>query len=126
VAELPERLKRFWSRYRSCFWTRTRDQSHLAYHYLSAILRMKVKRNFAEIGRKTGVCGERVQHFMTNSPWAKEGICQHVQADISATHALRGGALVLDESADAKSGTCSAGSFDRAWQTPDCAIWCVS
>jgi len=110
VAELPERLERFWSRYRSSFWTRTRDQSPLAYHYLSAILRMKVKRNFAEIGRQTGVCGERVQHFMTNSPWAKTGICQQVQADISSTPALRGGALVLDESADAKSGTCSAGA----------------
>lgn len=107
---MPERLEEFWSYYRFCFWTRTRDQSPLAYHYLSGMLRMKTKRNFTEIGRQTGVCGERMQHFMSNSPWAKSAVCRQVQTDISATSALHGGALVLDESADAKSGTCSAGA----------------
>ncbi len=71
---------------------------------------MLTKRNFAEIGRQTETAGERVQHFMTYSPWAKDAVCQQVQADISATPALHGGVLVLDESADAKSGTSSAGT----------------
>jgi SRSO17 transposase len=51
-----------------------------------------------------------MQHFMTNSPWAKAAVCRQVQADITTTPALQGGALLLDESADAKSGTCSAGA----------------
>jgi len=110
VDELPEQLEKFWHHYRFCFWTRTRDQSPLAYHYLSGLLRMKAKRNFAEIGRQTEVSGERMQHFMTNSPWVKDAVCRQVQADISATPPLHGGVLVLDESADAKSGTCSAGA----------------
>ncbi len=71
---------------------------------------MNAKRNFAEIGRQVDVSGERVQHFMTYSPWAKNAVCRQVQADILATPALQGGVLVLDESADAKSGTSSAGA----------------
>jgi SRSO17 transposase len=110
VDELPEQLESFWRRYRFCFWTRTRDQSLLAYHYLSGLLRMKTKRNFTEIGRQTMMCGERIQHFMTNSPWVTDAVCRQVQADIVATPALAGGVLVLDESADAKSGTYSAGA----------------
>jgi len=47
---------------------------------------------------------------MTNSPWATESVCRQVQFDIAATPELYGGVLVLDESADAKSGTCSAGA----------------
>ncbi len=71
---------------------------------------MKARRNFAEIGRQADVSGESVQHFMTYSPWAKDAVCRQVQADIAATPALQGGVLVLDESADAKSGTRSAGA----------------
>jgi len=74
-----------------------------SHDYLSGILLMKAKRNFAAIGRQTQTSGERVQHFMTYSPWAKNAVCRQVQADILATPALQGGVLVLDESADAKS-----------------------
>lgn len=48
VDELPGCLRRFWQHYRPCFHTRTRDQPGRAYDYLSALLRMKEKRNFAE------------------------------------------------------------------------------
>lgn len=34
----PGGLGVFWGHYRYCFWTRTRDQSSVAYHYLSGIL----------------------------------------------------------------------------------------
>lgn len=110
VDELPERLVQFWSRYRYCFWTQTHDQSELAYHYLSGLLRMQTPRNFAEIGRQTEISGERIQHFMSNSPWSKVVVCEQVQTDILDTPALQAGVLVLDESADAKSGTRSAGA----------------
>jgi SRSO17 transposase len=71
---------------------------------------MRVQRNFAEIGRQTEVAGERIQHLMSNSPWSKAVVCEQVQTDILETPALQAGILVLDESADAKSGPRSAGT----------------
>jgi len=111
VDELPDVLYRFWRHYRSCFRTRTRDQSPHAYDYLSALLRMEGKRNFAEIGRNVKESSDNIQHFMSNSPWSAQAVFRQVQADIAATPALQqGGALLVDESADAKAGRCSAGS----------------
>ena len=49
--ELPKHLHSFWERYAECFKTKTRDTSEYAYHYLSALLRLKSKRNYANIGR---------------------------------------------------------------------------
>jgi SRSO17 transposase len=101
----------FWTRYRHCFWTQTRDQSAYAYHYLGGLLRMKEKRNFTSIGRATGQSGENIQHFMTNSPWSARAVYGQVQAEIAATAELkREGMLLLDESADAKSGHKTAGA----------------
>ena len=111
VASLPDRLVDFWTRYRHCFWTQTRDQSAYAYHYLGGLLRMKGKRNFAGIGRATGQPGENIQHFMSNSPWSPQMIYRQVQAEIAATPELNsGGMLLLDESADAKAGHKTAGA----------------
>ena len=111
VDGLPDHLWCFWQHYQSCFHTCTRDQSEHGYDYLSALLRMEEKRNFAEIGRNVKESGENIQHFMSNSPWSAQAVFRQVQADIAATPALQhGGALIVDESADAKAGPCSAGS----------------
>lgn len=111
VAELPARLADCWKRYRACFWTRTRDQSRYAYHYLSGLLRMETNRNFSQIGRVTGQAGENLQHFMSNSPWSAQAVCRQVRTEIRATPPLQqGSVLILDESADAKAGVHSAGS----------------
>ena len=111
VDELPDRLLWIWQRYRFCFHTCTRDPSEYAYHYISGLLRMKESRNFVEIGRITGQAGENIQHFMSNSPWLAQAVYQQVQKEIAATLALQtGGALLLDESADAKAGPYSAGA----------------
>jgi len=111
VDELPERLEAFWSHYRPCFQTRTRDQSGHAYDYLSSQLRLTTDRNFATIGRTVGEAGENIQHFMSNSPWLAGAVYKQVQADITATPALQtGGVVIVDESADAKAGPVSAGA----------------
>lgn len=107
---LPESLQEFWQRYQPHFRSRTRNPSWYAYHYLSALLRMEEQRNFATIGRNTGQRGENIQHFMSNSPWPVRVIYQQVQAEIKATPELEGGALLVDESADAKAGSSSAGA----------------
>jgi len=111
VLKLAERLLSFWQRYRVCFKTRTRDGSRYAYRYLSGLLRMDTKRNFANIGRHTGVPGQNVQHFMSNSPWSAQAVFRQIQADIAATPGLeKGGVLILDDSADEKAGEGSAGA----------------
>jgi len=72
---------------------------------------MTKKRTFSGIGRATGKPEENIQHFMSNSPWATEKIYGQVQAEIAATPELKsGGMLLLDESADAKSGVKTAGA----------------
>ena len=72
---------------------------------------MTKKRNYANIARTAGQAGENIQHFMTNSPWSAQVVYRQVQADIAATPELRsGGMLLLDESADAKAGTKTAGA----------------
>ena len=108
---MADDLVKVWERFRHCFWTKTRDQSCHAYHYLGGLLRMTEKRTFAGIGRATGQPGENIQHFMTNSPWSGRNVCDQVQTEIAATPELRiGGMLLLDESADAKAGTETAGA----------------
>jgi SRSO17 transposase len=111
VADLGDRLRRFWQRYAARFRTQTRDGSEYAYHYLSGLLRMPHKRTFTNIGRQTGVAGQNLQHFVSNSPWSAQDVIAQVQAEIAATPGLeRGAMLLLDESADIKAGAKSAGA----------------
>ena len=78
---------------------------------MSGQLRMPEKRNFANIGFNTGVSGQNIQHFMSNSPWSAWAVIQQVQVEIAATLGLeQGGVLILDESADAKALEKRAGS----------------
>jgi SRSO17 transposase len=98
---LPQHLHSVWERYAECFKTKTRDTSEYAYHYLSGLLRLETRRNYTNIGRATGIAGENLQHFMSNSPWPMSEVSQQVREEIKATPGLeRGGVLLLDESAD--------------------------
>lgn len=112
VATLGNRLWAFWERFRPCFRTRTRDASAHAYTYLRGQLTMDSARNFAHIARAvSGEDGQAVQHFMANSPWSAGAVFAQIQAEIAATPALaQGGVLILDDSADAKAGTDTAGA----------------
>ena len=77
VDDLGARLHRFWQRFRACFATRTRDSSPLAYDYLRAQLTIDRGRNFANIERRlSGGDGQRLQHFMSNSPWSGPAVFQ--------------------------------------------------
>lgn len=111
VHDLGDRLQAYWERYRPCFKTQTRDGSAYAYAYLSGQLRMDTGRNYANIARQTGNSEQNMQHFMTNSPWQAQEVYQQITGEIMATPELRpGGVLILDESADEKSGEQSAGA----------------
>ncbi len=73
---------------------------------------MDVERNFANIDRRlTGGDGQRLQHFMSNSPWSGAAVFDQIQAELRALPVLaQGSVLILDESADEKAGTESVGA----------------
>jgi SRSO17 transposase len=71
---------------------------------------MKTDRNMAEIAREMAVSEQNMQHFMSNSPWSGRMMIENVQQAVCARGELAGGMLILDESADEKSGDNSAGA----------------
>ncbi len=62
----------------------------------------------AGIAREAQVAEQNMPHFMSNSPWSGQGLIEQVQQAIVERAELQGGMLILDESADEKSGDSSA------------------
>lgn len=117
VADLADRLRRVWSRFRHCFQTQTRDPSEHAWVYLLGLLTMETKRNFANIARRMvdpDDDGQNLQQFMSDSPWPAQAVFDQVQAEIGQRPALGGGMLTLDESGDKCAGDQKAGAA-RQW-----------
>jgi len=114
TTDLGNRLRQAWSRFRTCFKTKTRDSSEHAWTYLRGLLGMETERNYANIARRVigpDEDGQNVQHFMSDSPWSAGAVIQQVQQEIITTPGLsEGGVLLLDESADEKAGPQSAGA----------------
>jgi SRSO17 transposase len=111
--QLGQRVYECWERYRDCFTTRTRDTSPLAEVYLKGLLLLPEERNYANIARRVigpDDDGQALQQFMSDSPWQDARVFARIQQEIAACPDLRGGALVLDESADARAGSQSAGA----------------
>lgn len=105
IESLPTALQKFWQRYAATFGTAPEIRPHM-----SALLRMKANRCFAESAGKP-VCRERTfNNFVSNSPQSARPIYRQIQAEIAATPALCGSVLLIDDSADAKSGSHSAGA----------------
>jgi len=71
---------------------------------------METDRNLANVGRKTGVSGQNLQHFVSNSPWSDEAVILAVEDEIKVHPAFQEAILVLDESAEEKAGGHSAGA----------------
>ncbi len=113
---LAERLHGTWDRFRPCFKTRTRDASTHAWVYLRGLLTMDNDRTFANIARRVvdpANDGQGLQQFMSDSPWSGRAVMEQVQDELKATPALAlstGGVLILDESADERAGSKSAGA----------------
>ncbi len=110
VDQLGERLTQFYDRFRSYTQTKTRDTSEYGLGYLSGLLRMETKRNLANVGRKTAMPGQNLQHFMSNSPWSGPTLIEAIQNEIKVHPAFQEAVLVLDESAEEKAGEQSAGA----------------
>lgn len=71
---------------------------------------MEAKRNMANIGRKTGVSEQNMQHFMSHSPWSGRAMIARMQAEVAQRGSIAGGVLLLDESGEEKAGKASAGA----------------
>lgn len=108
---LGERLGEYWDIYGGLTCTKTRDTSHYGYHYLSGLLRMETKRSIANISRQAGVSEQNMQHYISKSPWSGHKVIEKVASDIAVhPYFATGNVLLLDESADDKAGTASAGA----------------
>ena len=113
IANLADRLRRIWSRFRECFITKTRDTSKYAFLYLRGLLTMDTKRNYANMARRViekENDGQNLQQFMSDSPWPAKSVFQQIQAEITQHPELSGGMLTLDESGDERAGSQSAGT----------------
>ena len=113
VADLADRLRRLWSRFRDCFKTKTRDTSQYALVYLRGLLTMETRRNFANIARRVIAPdddGQNLQQFISDSPWSSQAVFDRIQAEIRERPELQGGMLTLDESGDKCSGPQKAGA----------------
>jgi SRSO17 transposase len=111
IEQLGDRLGGFYDKFRPLLRTKTRDTSDYGLAYMSGLLRMESERNIAEIGRQWGISPQNMQHFISNSPWSHSALIQAIQEDILRHPEFQSGAiLVLDESAEQKSGKHSAGA----------------
>ena len=106
-------MRRFFRHFRSCFKTRTRDTTACALRYWRGQLTLEDQRNFANIERRLepGRDGQQLQQFMSDSPWSAPLVYERIQDDIKEDARFQhGGVLIVDETADAKAGECSAGA----------------
>ena len=110
IAKLGDRLVLFYERFGSYFRTKTRDTSEYGLNYISGLLRMENDRNLANVGRKTGISGQNLQHFVSNSSWSGGEVILAVENEVKVHPAFQEAVLVLDESAEEKAGGESAGA----------------
>ena len=66
---------------------------------------MESGRNLANVGRKTKVSGQNLQHFISNSPWSGRSVIEAIQNEIKIHAGFQETILVLDESAEEKTGS---------------------
>lgn len=103
-------MTEFYGRFGQYFRTRTRDTSEYGLKYISGLLRMETDRNLANVGRKTGISGQNLQHFVSNSSWSDQSVILAVENEVKVHPAFEESILVLDESAEEKAGEHSAGA----------------
>lgn len=111
ILGLGERLSDYYERYRMYMMTQTDDTSEYGFHYLSSLMRMETKRTMANMARTSGVPIQNMQQFISDSPWSGPRLIGAIQGEISVRPEYANeSVLLIDESADAKSGNTSAGA----------------
>jgi SRSO17 transposase len=111
--DLADRLRRTWTRFRTCFKTKTHDGSEYAWVYLRGLLLLTVHRNIVNIARRIlGIeeDGQNLQQFISDSPWSAQAVFDQIQQEMQQQPELDGGMLTLDESGDECAGAQKAGA----------------
>lgn len=106
-------LEQTFTRFRTCFLTKTRDASDKAWTVLRGYLEMDSGRTFRGIEQTVegpARDGQNIQHFMSDSPWSAQAVFEQIHRDIMDRPWLAGGGLHFDESADECSGGHKAGA----------------
>jgi hypothetical protein len=84
IQRLGADLRDFGQRFRARFRTQTRDTSERAYWYWRGQLTMQVARNYTNIERRLELGdGQKLQQFVTDSPWSKQGVCDQIQVRLA-------------------------------------------
>jgi len=96
IKDLGKRLEEFYKRFSAKFRTQTRNTSEYGLKYISGLLRMETDRNLANVGRKTGVSGQNLQHFVSNSTWSGEEVILAVESEVRVHPAFQEAILVWD------------------------------
>lgn len=109
IEQLGEKLGQFFQYYAPYLRTKTRDTSQYGFHYLSGLLRMDKNRNMAQISRNTGQSEQNIHHFMSKSPWSGRDLVEALQINMIESGAFDDSVLVIDESANEKTGQMSVG-----------------
>lgn len=111
IENLGEKLYEYWQKFSHYMRSSGHDTSEYGFWYTSGLLRMENKKTINNISQKTGVAKQNMHHFISNSPWSSTELIKAIQRDISnQAHFQKGGMLVIDESANEKSGEHSAGA----------------
>lgn len=110
ILGLEDRLLDYYARYRVWTMTQTDDTSDYGFDYLSSLMRMETNRTMAGIARVSGVPVQNMQQYISDSPWSGPHLIGAIQREIKVHPAsAEGSVLLVDESADAKSGDSSVG-----------------
>lgn len=113
TAEIPhlrERFYQFAERFRPAMRTQTHDTSHYGEAYLSGLLRLQETRTYTAISRGQALPMQDMQQFMSDSPWQGIRVIEQVGQEVALHSVFEEVVLVLDESADEKSGQSSVGT----------------
>jgi SRSO17 transposase len=113
VERLSARLNELLLRYEQYFKVRSPNKYALAKTVLCGYLLLETARNYT--GTDQGINsadsdGQKIQHFMSDSPWSWASVFRQVRTDIRQHPSLGGGSLHFDESGDEGSGPNKAGA----------------
>lgn len=76
IADLSDRLQRFWWYFGQWTRTRTRDTSGYGLGHVSGLLRMIGLRTMAEIAPEGNVAEQDLHQFMSYSPWSGRAVIE--------------------------------------------------
>lgn len=116
---LVDNLSKHLKRYQGHFFTETDDSSDLGYAYILGLIKTEAsKRNIERMLEELTISGDgyqRIQQFITDSPWSAESLIRSIAEDTCALYAEQPGyriddvGYIIDESGHIKSGKHSVG-----------------